>query len=194
MRGVPYSYKSYLIGALYVAPFVLIAASYSALPSSITVLRSSIENAVLVGSKSPFMVFRVPVMNSIHGLMAALMLSYAPAFSDARRRLGYYGIFATFLAAIGFKSTFEALEITAVAFPRAFASAEPLLGYCAFASVVAGICLAFWQSRKVPLPWPELLMSRRDKLLLCGLFGLYLVIVAVSLSVSHRLPRVSAMR
>jgi hypothetical protein len=184
---------SYLIGALYVAPFVLIAASYSALPSSITVFRSTIENAVLVGSKSPFMLFRVPLMNLIHGLMAVLMLSYAAAFSDARRKLGYYGIFATLLAAIGFKSTFEGLEISAVAFPRVFASVEHGLGYCTFASVVVGICLAAWQSRKVPLPWPELQMSKRDKLLLCGLFGLYIVIVSASLSASHRLPRVPAM-
>lgn len=182
---------SYLINALFIAPFVFIAASYPALPSSIPILRFTIGNAILMGSKSPFMVFRVPVMNLIHGFMATLMLSYAPVFSDARRKSGYFGIFATLLAAIGFKSTFEGLEISAVAFPRAFASIEEWLGFCSFASVAVGICLAVWQSRKAPLPWPELQMSMRDKLFLIGLFGLYLAIVAVSVSTSHRLSPIS---
>jgi hypothetical protein len=175
-----------LIGFLLVAPFVLIAASYRALPSEISVIRLFLGHAVLVGSKSPFLIFRVPLMNLIHGLMAALMLAYAPKFQDSTRRLGYRNVFATLLLTIGFKSTFEALEISAVAFPRTAPSLEHWLALGAFASVIAGLSMAAWQSRKAPLPWPELQMRLRDKILLLALFGLYLFIVAVSVSISHR--------
>ena len=154
----------YLISALYVAPFLLVAVSYPALPSSMPVLRFTVGNTILMASKSLFTVFRVPTMNLIHGCMAALMLSCAAAFPDRTRRSGYYGIFATLLTAIGFKSTFEGLEISAVAFPRALASIELWLGLCSFASVVVGLALALWQSRKVPLPWSELQMSKRNTL------------------------------
>lgn len=166
----------------------MVAASYAGLPPVIPILRIAIGHVVMVAHKSPFMVFRVPVMNTIHGVMAAIMLRYAPGFADSARRRGYCNVFWALLICVGFKSLLEASDFAATAFPRAFGWSETWLVPCTLATVILGVGVAAWQSTNVRLPWPELRMKRRDIVLLVGLFGIYLAIVAGSVVGSHRIP------
>jgi hypothetical protein len=66
---------------------------------------------VTVAPKSLFIVFRVPLMNLVLGLAAAVMLSQSPDFADPVRRSSYSRAFASLLFAAALKSDFEALEI-----------------------------------------------------------------------------------
>jgi hypothetical protein len=60
--------------------FLFLAACYSGLPVEFPVLRSPLAGALLFAPKSLFTVFRIPLMNLTHGLMAAVMLSCAKNF------------------------------------------------------------------------------------------------------------------
>jgi hypothetical protein len=159
------------------APFVLLVAGYQAIPQQVPVLRIPGSHAVALASKSIFTVFRVPLMNLIHGLMAAVMLSHASDFKIVERRNAYSGVFTTLLFTVALKSDFEALEISSRVLPA--------LAACTVLCVIAGLALALWQSRKVPIPWPELQLKTRDKAALAGLFTLYLGIVFGSSLTSH---------
>ena len=167
---------------MFSAPFLLLAALYTTLPAEMPVLRFPM--ATLVAPKSVFTVFRIPLMNLTHGLMAAVMLSHAAEFHDERRRASYFGLFSTLLFALAFKSNFEALEISSLTLPlgpfRRWATAGTV------ASLVGGLALAFVRGRNVPIPWTELRLSARDKIMLVGLFALYLAIVAASLLASQK--------
>jgi hypothetical protein len=169
---------------MFCASFVLVGASYRSLPPEIPVLRLVIAHSVIWARKSPFMVFRVPAMNLIHGAMAAVMFLRAPAFPNMERRTAYSNLFLTLMFTIACKSDFEALEF--------FVSSSPaLLLYAGWAalgaliSVVVGLSVSLIRGRRVPLPWPELRLALRDKIILCGLFALYLAIVIWSLSQGH---------
>ena len=166
------------------APFLLLAACYYGLPVEFSVLRNPVAGPLLVAPKSLFTVFRVPLMNLTHGLMAAVMLSRAEDFEDARRRASYSGVFLTLLFAVAVKSDFEALEMGGLAWP--FGAIAPWLTRGTVISVVGGFSLAFIQARGVPLPWQELHLSRLQKITLAGLFAAYLAMVTASLLVSHR--------
>ncbi len=177
---------SLLLWVMFCAPFVLLSVSYRALPPELPVLRLWIGHLTLWASKSIFMVFRVPLMNLIHGLMTAVMLSQAPAFNNRERRISYSNLFLTLLFTIALKSDFEALECSVSAAPALFGPYARWLGFGTFTSVVAGVALSLWRGRKAPLPWPELQLVMRDKFILIGLFSLYVAIVAASLFSSHR--------
>jgi hypothetical protein len=169
---------------MFSASFLLIAGVYDALPTELPVLRIPIARVVAAAPKSAFTVFRVSLMNLTHGLMAAVMLSRAADFVDKGRRASYVALFSTLLFAIGLKSDFEALEIISLALPPGpfgrWAAAGTVL------SVVGGLALAFVRGRNVPIPWTELQLSVRDKIMLANLFVSYLAVVAASLLVSHR--------
>jgi len=170
------------VGALmFTLPFLLLAGVYDALPAELSVLRNPLSGAVTVAPKSAFVVFRIPWMNLTHGLMAAVMLSRRADFEDEGRRASYSALFSTLLFSIALKSDFEALEISGLA---------GRLGHLATAgaalSVVGGLILAFIRGRHAPIPWSELRLSTRDKVLLAGLFVSYLAIVTTSLLISHR--------
>ncbi len=174
-----------LLCLMFCAPFVLLALSYDAAPSELGVLRAGIGHATLWASKSLFTVFRVPVMNLIHGLMAAIMLSRASAFGNIERRISYSNIFSTLLFTIALKSDLEGLEFFAPSSPALLPYARwiaPVTLTC----VVVGLGLTIVRGRKVPLPWPELQLSMRDKILLSGLFAVYIAIVVATFAVGHR--------
>jgi hypothetical protein len=179
-------WERFVLVSLFTIPFLLIAAAYDKLPSEVPVLRVVIGHAVLFAQKSPFIIFRVPVMNLIHGTMAAMMLSYAPVFVNAERRIGYTDIFSTLLYTIGLKSTFEGLEFIAQGL-GVCAALRYWLAFFILLCVVGGLVVALWRSRKVPLPWPELRLQSGQIFALAGLFTLYLIIVAISLLSSHRI-------
>jgi hypothetical protein len=96
-------------------PFLVVAACSAALPVAMPVLLNPIAGAMILAPKSLFTVFRVPVMNLTHGLMAAVMLSRTGDFEDAQRRASYSGILLTLLFTIALKSDFEALAICGLA-------------------------------------------------------------------------------
>jgi hypothetical protein len=170
---------------MFSAPFVLLALSYSAAPTELPVLRAGIGHPALWATKSLFMVFRVPVMNLIHGLMAALMLSRSSDFASIERRNSYWNIFLTLLFTIALKSDFEGVEFLAAVTP-ALHRYENWIGFGTLTCVVGGLALAALRGRKVQLPWPELQLTTRDKILLSVLFGIYLAIVAASVAGGHR--------
>ena len=173
------------IGAvMFSAPFLLLACAYNGLPAELPVMRSAFPGTVLVAAKSPFIVFRVPLMNLTHGLMAAIMLSRASDFEDETRRASYSALFSTLLFAIALKSDFEVLELMATGIP-----VRPLAQWAAagtILSVLGGLMLALFRSRKVPIPWRELRMTVRDKVALATLFTMYVAVVAQSFLVGHR--------
>jgi hypothetical protein len=175
-----------LPAVLLCAPFVLLAASYRALPPEIPMLRLSVSHSTLMASKSLFTVFRVPLMNLIHGLMAAVMLYRAPDFQIPERRIAYSGLFSTLLFTVALKSDFEAMEFGALAAPAPVPLYSRLLGFATVTTVLAGVVFAFVRGRRAALPWAELHLALRDKVLLFGLFGLYAAIVVLSILGSHR--------
>ena len=162
-------------------PFLLLAACYAALPAEVPVLRNPIAGAVILAPKSLFTVFRVPLMNLTHGLMAAVMLSRYGDFEDTQREVSYSGIFLTLLFAIALKSDFEALEMGGLAW--SFGPVMPWLRGGTVVSVVGGLGLAFVHARGVPIPWPELRLSNLEKIILAVLFAAYLVMVTATLLV-----------
>jgi hypothetical protein len=105
-----------------------------------------LRRRLIVAAKSPFTVFRVPVMNLTHGLMAAVMLAHASDFEEDKGRASYFALFSTLLFAIAFKSIFEAVELGGMTAPlssfRRWAAAGTVV------SVVGGLMLAFFRSRK----------------------------------------------
>lgn len=161
--------------------FLLIAAEYDAMPAELPVMRIPVVGIAAVAPKSVFTAFRVPLMNLTHGLMAAVMLSRTPDFAHEGRRASYAALFSTLLFAIALKSDFEALEICGLTGPF---SRWVTVG--TVASVLGGLALALLRGRAVPIPWTELRLSLRDKILLVGLFASYLVVVVASWMVSHR--------
>jgi hypothetical protein len=165
-------------------PFLLLAACYAALPVEMPVLLNPIAGAAILAPKSLFTVFRVPVMNLTHGLMAAVMLSRTGDFEDLQRGASYSGIFSTLLFAIALKSDFEALAISGLAW--SFGPVMPWLTGATVMSVVGGLALAFVHARGVPIPWQELRLSNLDKIILAALFATYLAIVGATLLVMHR--------
>jgi hypothetical protein len=169
---------------MFLAPFLVLGFCYGALAPELTVLRNPMAGEVLVASKSPFTVFRVPLMNVAHGMMCAVMLSHRGDFKDAQRRAAYCRIFLTLLFAIALKSDFEALELGGgQALPL-----RPLLPWLTrgtVLSVVAGLGIASLHARRVPLPWAELRLSKLDKVALGFLLVAYLAIGIASLLVSH---------
>jgi len=173
---------------MFSASFLLIASAYDALPAQMPVLRIPSFHILTAAPKSPFIAFRVPLMNLTHGLIAAVMLSHATDFSDEQRRASYFAFFSTLLFAIALKSDFEALEIS-----RQALTLGPIgqwLTYGTAVSVVGGLAIALFRGRNVPIPWPELQLCVRDKILLGGLFVSYLAMAAQSLLVSSasRMP------
>ena len=156
------------------APFLLLAHRYEALPAEIPVLRNPLLHAMIFAPKSAFTVFRVPLMNLSHGLMAGVMVSRSEDFKDAERRAGYSALFSTLLFTAALKSNFEALEISRVASSHGWITAGTV------GCVVVGVLLAFVRGRRTRLPWTELRLRTGDKIALTALFGLYLVIVTAS--------------
>ena len=148
-------------------------------------LRIARAGWVIWAQKSPFIVFRVPLMNLIHGVMAAVMLSRAQVFQNLERRRAYSNLFFTLMFTVALKSDFEALEFL-VSSSRALLRYEGWAAFGALASVVVGLCVAFICSRGVQLPWPELRLPIRDWIILAGLFATYLAIVIGSLAEGHR--------
>ena len=173
-----------LVCLLFGAPFVMLAVRYSAAPSPLPVLRSSLSHTALWATKSLFMVFRVPLMNLIHGLMAAVMLSRSSDFRDVRRS-SYSRTFLILLFTVALKSDLEAMEFVA-ATVRALQPCQFWIGVGTLACVIGGLALALIASRKVPLPWPELRLTMRNKVALAGLFASYVAVVIVSIARGHR--------
>lgn len=171
---------------LFAAPFLLLAAGYAQMPAELPALRNPFAGAVAVAPKSLFMVFRVPAMNLIHGLMALLMLSHAADFQNTERRASYSNIFLTLTFAIACKSNFEALELSRFAQQPNSHGLATFLTAATVLSVVVGLAVAAIRGRGVPLPWTELRLSLRDKFTLAGLFLLYLGIVACTAQLAHR--------
>jgi hypothetical protein len=171
---------------MFSVPFVLLGACYAALPPELPVLRIPIGYAVTLASKSMFTVFRVPLMNLTHGLMAALMLSRSADFKNVERRVSYSSMFATLLFTAALKSDFEAIEISSRAAPTLLGGYASWFAVGAVLSVVAGLGLALWRGRSVPIPWPELRLRIRDKIALAGLLALYVGMVIASSFASHR--------
>jgi hypothetical protein len=157
------------------------------MPGEVPVLRVFIGHIALIAPKSIFAVFRVPSMNLIHGTIASVMLMYAPAFTSPERRSGYSRILTTLLFAVGLKSVMEALELSMLG-TGASAWLRSAIATGTVACVLGGVALAAWHSRKVTLPWPELQLPLATKLTLASLCGVYLLIVAASLWVAHRVP------
>ena len=170
-----------LLCVMFCTPFMLLGTSYRGLPLELPVLRLWIGHWVLFAPKSLFMVFRVSLMNLIHGLLAYVMFSLAPAFKNTERRTGYSNMFLTLLFAIVLKSNFEAMELSVLAVPHFFESYARWFGFGALTSVLGGIGLALFRGRKAPLPWPELRLTTRYKFVLAGLLAVYVAIVVVSL-------------
>jgi hypothetical protein len=165
-------------------PFAILAGVYHALPAEIAVLRNPLTGALAIAPKSAFVIFRVPLMNLIHGLMAGLMLTHAADFDDGARRNSFAAAFTALLFAIALKSNFEALEISGLG-----QLIQPFAGWLTVGtavSVIGGVALAFVRGRRVPLPWPELRLPTRDKVTLAGLFVAYLAIVSASILIGRR--------
>jgi hypothetical protein len=170
---------------MFSVPFVLMGVCYGALPSELPVLGIPMGHAMTSAAKSVFTVFRVPLMNLTHGLMAAVMLSRARDFENAERRASYASLFATLLFTIAVKSDIEAVDISLLAAPGALGSYERWLAPATLLAVLAGLSLAAMRGRRAPIPWPELRLRIRDKVALAGLFALYLGLVIASFRVSH---------
>jgi hypothetical protein len=110
---------------IFCAPFLLLGACYRALPSQLPVLRFWIGHGMRFAAESLFSVFRVPLMNLSHGLLAAVMLSRAPDFGKTERRVAFSNIFSTLLFAVALKSNFEAMELSVPAAPVLLAPFAP---------------------------------------------------------------------
>jgi hypothetical protein len=169
---------------MFAATFILVAARYAALPHELTLMRLPAAGAELVAPKSLFTAFRVPLMNLTHGLMAAVMLSCQPSFTDARRRRAYAGVFWTLLFTVTLKSGLEALGLSVL--PWTLGRAGAWLTGATLATVVVGVGVAFLFAQGVRLPWPELDLGRWRAIVLIVLFAMYLGMVAVSFLISHR--------
>ena len=177
------AFGSYFAFALFTIPFILLALTYRNLPSELVVLRF-INHWERIAPKSPLMIFRVPLMNLIHGIMAGIMLSYARAFSEFERRRAYARVFITLIYAVAIKSIFEGLEMSALVAKST--SLGHSFAFGTVASVGIGVTLAIWHSRKVPLPWPELKIRTMDKFMLIALFSFYAALVTISIVGSHQ--------
>jgi hypothetical protein len=165
-------------------PFLLLGACYAALPVEVPVLLNPIAGAIIRAPKSLFTVFRVPLMNLTHGLMAIVMLSRTGDFADVKRRASYSGIFMTLLFTIAVKSDLEALAMSGLAWSSG--PFNPWFTGGTVLVVVGGLGLAFVHARDVPIPWPELRLSNIEKIMLAALFATYLAAVGATLIVMHR--------
>ena len=166
------------------APFVMLGAIYHGLPAELPVLRLIIGPTVRSASKSPFIVFRVPSMNLIHGLIGGVMLAHRSDFENATRRTSYSNLFLTLLFTIALKSNLEAIDFFASTVPTIFPYAH-WIALATLTCVLLGVALALIRGRKVKLPWHELRLSLRDKVALCGMCAIYVAIVIGSITIAH---------
>ncbi len=176
-----------ILWMMFCAPFVMVGVSYRALPAELPVLHLFIGRTVISAPKSAFMVFRVPAMNLIHGVMAAIMLAHRSDFENATRRVSYSNMFLTLLFTIALKSDLEGMSFLAPTIP-AISPFAHWSGLTTLICVLLGLGLALIGGTKVKLPWAELRLALRDKIALCGLFGTYLAIVIASIAGGHRVP------
>jgi hypothetical protein len=165
-------------------PFLLLGTCYAALPVEVPVLLNPSAGAIIREPKSVFTVFRVPLMNLTHGLMAIVMLSRTGDFADVKRRASYSGIFMTLLFTTALKSDLEALGMSCLA--CSFRPFNPWFAGGTLLVVVGGLGLAFVHARDIPIPWRELRLSNPEKIMLAALFATYLAAVGATLIVLQR--------
>jgi predicted histidine transporter YuiF (NhaC family) len=166
-----------LVCLMFCAPFILVGLSYHALPPELPVLRLGVGHTVMSAPKSLFMAFRVPTMNLIHGLMAAIMLSHRTDFEYGARRISYSNIFSTLSFTIALKSDLEGLAF--------FAPTIPWIGPATLICVLIGLGGTLVAGLNVKFPWPELRLAMRDKIALCALLATYVAIVVASVAGAH---------
>ncbi len=170
----------------FVAAFVLLAIAFPHLPAELPVLRNPVTGHIAaIAPKTLFLVFRVPIMNLIHGLMALLMLSHASQFLSVDRRAGYAGLFSGLFLTVALKALSEAIEMAASA-AQALAPYTGILRFATAAVVILGITISFVRAQKAKLPWLELKLPLFDKLALIGLFALYIAVVVASTQLAIR--------
>jgi hypothetical protein len=126
-------------------------------------------------------------MYSVSFLLLASVYDALPSDLPVLRNPFVSGVTAAPKSAfmVPLKSDLEALEIRWLAVPSGsyvhWFTAGTLL------SVVGGLALAFFRGRNVRVPWTELRISVRDKLVLVALLVEYLAMVSASLLISHRI-------
>ena len=113
-------------------PFLILAVSYSSLPSEILMTRNIDGSAGLFAPKSVFTVLRVPLLELVCALIIEIM----------RRRSGpaqksYFLMWTVLLYTVGLKSLLQAIEIVSAGVERTFF-------YLTAAVVGIGLILAFF--------------------------------------------------
>ncbi len=176
---------------LLLIPFALLGAAYRTLPLQIGSTAHIRHASSANRSEIAIHCLSSPAHEPDSRLHSCADAVICPAFSNLERRASYSRMFATLLFAIGLKSLFEALEFTVMGEDGTFTRVQYWLGLCTFLCVLGGLGPALWHGRQVHLPWTELRLRRMQKFALAGLFGLYLLIVTESLSLSYRVTTVA---
>jgi hypothetical protein len=166
--------------------FLLVGASYAALPREIPLLRDWTGHGILWATKSPVTAFRIPFMGLISASIAAVMRNRARTVEDPVRRAGYSDMWSVLLWTAAIKSLFEVMEFRTLAAPTLLEHYAGSIG--TIASVVVGIALALARGWKVLSAFDrtEWRLARRDRIVLASLVVLYAAVAVLPLVDSHR--------
>lgn len=140
---------AWAVGAMLLAtPFFLLAVGYEALPPSVPLLRGWGGEARLAGAKTPFTVFRVPVIGALTAVAAALMARRPPSDLRSPGAVGRFWL-ALFLTAC-VKSGCEGIELAAGVVGD---GARTWAGRGTIGALVVGLTVA---AAQLPAAWPDL--------------------------------------
>lgn len=149
--------------------FVIPAFYYDAIPDEVLIVRNFDGSNPTFAPKSPFTVFRVPLIELVCASAIELMRRRF-ADSNSETNQNYYSMWSILLYTVAFKSLFQTFEIVS---SKQFTN---IFFYLTFGVVIAGITLAFLKGRKVFSAFnrEDWSYGLAEKLALAILFAVYL--------------------
>ncbi len=145
--------------------FVILAVSYSSLPSDVVITREIFGTAATSAPRSLFTVFRVPLIELVCALAISLMMSKGVKDEvDA----DYNAMWRVLLFTVAFKSLFQTFETISTENANVFF-------YATLAIVIFGVILAFFPGYKFfsAVNRPHIELSNKKKILLASMLIIY---------------------
>ena len=149
--------------------FVIPAFYYDAIPDEVLIVRNLDGSNPTFAPKSPFTVFRVPLIELVCASAIELMRrKFADSIAETHQN--YYSMWTILLYTVAFKSLFQTFEIVS---SKQFSN---IFFYLTFGVVIAGIILALLKGRKVfsVFKGEDWSFGLTEKLALAILFAAYL--------------------
>lgn len=136
----------FLLWAILLSPFLMVAYRYNELPDPLPLFRKLSGGLSVWASKSPLTVFRLPLIGALMGAMLEVMRLHTDKLANAEPRKHYRSLWNAFLVTLAIKSAIQGIEFASLvnASPGLFMGATLLV-------VAVGLVMAAIPARKIYL-------------------------------------------